>query len=246
MDDGLPDLGALEVICLDLDDTILDNQSSMAEAWRAVSELVAARASVRAEAVRAQLARSTRWFWDDPERAGRGRLDRDWARREVVTHVLAGLGRADAELAREGGRLYSEARERGLRLHDGMREVLERLRRRVRGLALVTNGAAAVQRAKLERFALAPYFDHVQLEGEFGVGKPDPRVYANVLRVLGAEPARCLMAGDNYEADVLGSLAAGLHAAWIDARGAGRPPVEPPRPHATVRSLVELAGRLGA
>jgi putative hydrolase of the HAD superfamily len=246
VDDALPGLAALEVICLDLDDTILDNQSSMAEAWRAVSELVAERASVRAEDVRAQLARSTRWFWDDPGRATRGRLDLDWARREVVAHVLGALGRADAELAREGGRLYSEARERGLRLHEGMREVLGRLRARVRGLALVTNGAAAVQRAKLERFALAPFFDHVQLEGEFGVGKPDPRVWENVLRVLGADPARCLMAGDNYEADVLGSLAAGFHAAWIDARGAGRPPVEPPRPHATVRSLAELAGRLGA
>jgi len=159
--------------------------------------------------------------------------------------VLGALGCPDAGLAEEGGRLYSETRERGLRLPDGMRDVLARLRRRFPHLALVSNGAAAVQRAKLERFALAGFFDHVQLEGEFGAGKPDPRVWANVLRVFGAEPGRCLMAGDNYEADVLGSLAAGMHAAWIDVRGAGRPPLEPPRPHATVRSLAELAERLG-
>jgi putative hydrolase of the HAD superfamily len=246
VDAKLPEARELELLCLDLDDTILDNQSSMAEAWRAVSELVAARAGVTAADVRAELGPSTRWFWGDAERATRGRLDLDWARRQIVAHVLAALGRSDAELTEEGGRVYSEARDRGLRLHEGMLGVLERLRRALPRLALVTNGATAVQRAKLERFALARFFDHVQLEGEFGAGKPDPRVYANVLRVFGAEPAGCLMVGDNYEADVLGSLAAGMHAAWIDVRGAGRPPVAPPRPHATVRSLAELAGLLGA
>jgi putative hydrolase of the HAD superfamily len=245
VDARLPDVAKLELICLDLDDTILDNQSSMAEAWRAVGERLAARASLEAGAVLAQLPRSTRWFWSDRERTLRGRLDLDWARREVVAHVLAALGRSDARLAEEAGRLYSEARDRGLRLHDGAREVLGRLRGRVPRLALVTNGASAVQRAKLERFELTGFFDHVQVEGEFGAGKPDPSVYANVLRVLDAAPGRCLMAGDDYEADVLGSLAAGLHAAWIDARGAGRPPLEPPRPHAVVRSLAELAERLG-
>ena len=58
-------------------------------------------------------------------------------------------------------------------------------------------------------------------------------------------PGRCLMVGDNFRCDVLGSLAVGMHAAWIDVEGVGAPPREPPRPHATVRSLVELAERLG-
>lgn len=244
MDAPLPDAAELEVLCLDLDDTILDNRSSMAEAWDAVSRLFAHRAGLDAGGVQAQLAKSTRWFWSDRERTLRGRLDLDWARRQVVAHVLAALGRSDAALVEEGGRLYGEARQRGLRLHEGARGVLERLRRRVERLALVTNGAAAVQRAKLERFELAGFFDHVQLEGEFGAGKPDPSVYANVLRIFDAAPARCLMVGDDYEADVLGSLAMGMHAAWIDARGAGRPPLDPPRPHASVRSLAELAERL--
>jgi putative hydrolase of the HAD superfamily len=244
--DALPDPVALDLLCLDLDDTILDNRSSMAEAWRAVGALLALRAGLDAQAVLGQLARSTRWFWGDAARTRRGRLDLDWARREVVAHVLEALDRPDPALAAEGGRLYGRERERGLRLHEGAHEVLARLRRRVPRLALVTNGAAAVQRAKLERFELGAFFDHVQLEGEFGAGKPDPSVYANVLRVFRVAPERCLMAGDDYEADVLGSLAAGMHAAWIDAHGAGRPPAPAPRPHATVRSLAELALRLRA
>ena len=53
------------------------------------------------------------------------------------------------------------------------------------------------------------------------------------------------MVGDNFEADVIGALDAGAHAAWIDLDGVGRPPTEPPRPHASVRSLAELVELLG-
>ena len=42
-------------------------------------------------------------------------------------------------------------------------------------LAMITNGASATQRAKIERFHLAPYFDHILIEGELGFGKPEPR-----------------------------------------------------------------------
>ena len=54
------------------------------------------------------------------------------------------------------------------------------------------------------------------------------------------------MVGDNFRCDVLGSLAVGMHAAWIDVDGRGEPPSAAPRAHATVGSLRELAGRLGA
>ena len=35
-------------------------------------------------------------------------------------------------------------------------------------MALVTNGPAATQHAKIERFTLAALFDHIQIEGEAG------------------------------------------------------------------------------
>ena len=49
-------------------------------------------------------------------------------------------------------------------------------------LALVTNGAAGTQRAKVERFALSDRFDHIQIEGEHGFGKPDERAYLHAMR----------------------------------------------------------------
>ena len=44
-------------------------------------------------------------------------------------------------------------------------------------MALLTNGSAAIQRRRIEKHALATYFDYILIEGEFGIGKPDRRVY---------------------------------------------------------------------
>jgi putative hydrolase of the HAD superfamily len=242
----LPPAEAIQVLCLDLDDTILDNRSSMQSAWEAVADRIAGAApDLERGAVLQQLRPSTQWFWSDASRAAWGRLDLPRARREIVGHLLDALGRSDPTLTTEAAELYTRLRHTDLRLHDGAHELLERFRRRVPRLALVTNGAALVQREKIERFELAPYFDHVQLEGEFGAGKPDPSVYRNVMETFEAPAATCLMVGDDYHADVLGALAVGMSAVWIDVGGRGRPPVPPPRPHTTVRSLHELAAQLG-
>ncbi|MEN8181702.1 MAG: HAD family hydrolase [Myxococcota bacterium] len=242
----LPTPEQIQVLCLDLDDTILDNRSGMRSAWEAVARMLAGvHPALTPESVVEQLGRSTRWFWSDPTRVGWGRVDLPGARREIVGHVLASFSVSDAPLAEEAARTYTDLRHSSLKLQSGAHDLLDRFRRRLPRLALVTNGSAPVQREKIERFDLEPYFHHVQLEGEFGVGKPDPAVYQNVLRVFDASPEACLMVGDDYEADVLGALAVGMSAAWIDVAGRGRTPVEPPRPHATVRSLHELAERLG-
>ena len=185
-----------------------------------------------------------RRFWADPERHRRGRLDLSAARARILGAALERLGRPDPALALEAGRAYTELRERHQRLLPGARGALERLRRLVPALALVTNGAAGAQRAKLERFDLERHFDHIQIEGEFGRGKPEPEVYRHVLARLGVRAADCMMAGDNFEADVLGAQAVGIHAVWMDVRARGAPPQPAPRPHWTVRSLEELSRRL--
>jgi putative hydrolase of the HAD superfamily len=110
---------------------------------------------------------------------------------------------------------------------------------------LITNGAAAPQRAKIDRFALAPFFDVIVVEGEAGFGKPDPRVFASALGTVRVPAGRALMAGDNYDCDVLGALGAGLHAVWIDRRERDTTPASPPRPHRTLPSFVQLVRELG-
>lgn len=234
------------MLLLDLDDTILDNRSGVGAAWDAVAELLAdARPGVDAARWREGIHRATRWFWADPARHRTGRLDLLAARREILGRVLADEGVADAALVERAARFYQEHRDATLRLEAGVLEVLAALRRAVPRLGLVTNGAAQVQRAKVERFRLARFFDHVQIEGEFGAGKPDRVVFEHAVRVLEGRPEETLMVGDNFECDVMGPLDAGLHAAWIDAQRVGKPPAEAPRAFLRLRALAELPGLIG-
>ncbi|MEB2346901.1 MAG: HAD-IA family hydrolase [Deltaproteobacteria bacterium] len=244
----------LEAVLLDLDDTILDNQAGLEAAWaRVAAELAGRLGDVPAPAVRAALAAASDWYWSDDERHRTGRLDMPGSRRAVIGRVLDVLGRPDPRLADDVSALYTALRDASYAPFPGALEALARLRACAPALGLVTNGAADAQRAKIERWDLARYFDVIAIEGEVGAGKPDPRHFGHALGALGADPAATLMAGDNYHCDVLGALALGLHAVWIDREGRVAPPVAgaaPPgtgsrRPHRTLASFVELAGELG-
>lgn len=239
---GLPPRQSLDALLLDLDDTILDNRYDDRGPWQAAASLLGHRLPGlhTADLVDALVAESD-WFWSDPGRERRGRLDIPAARRKIVAAVLARRG-FDGTHCEEAVAVYAERREGAYRLFAGARAALSRLRTAFPRMAIVTNGAAEPQRRKIERFALAGFFDHVQVEGEFGLGKPEPAVFRHAARCLEVSPERCLMVGDNYRCDVLGALGAGAHAAWVSPGGA--PPALPPRPHATVRSLVELTERL--
>lgn len=229
------------VLLLDLDDTILDNRSSVYGAWEVVSVRVSERLpALEARRVRDGIAESTRWFWSDAERRRRGRVDLPMARREILADALTRLGHPSPELVRETEALYTRHRDEALRPLPGAIEILPRLRAAVARLGLVTNGASEVQRSKIERFDLERHFDAIVIEGEFGAGKPDPPVFRHAVSVLGAVPVECWMVGDDYEADVLGALHAGLDAVWVDRSGRAGPPTPAPRPHATIRSLVDL------
>ena len=73
---ALPPLTEVGALLLDLDDTILDDRSGILGAWGAVVELVhEAHPDLAPDAIEAGIAECTDWFWSDPERERRGRLD---------------------------------------------------------------------------------------------------------------------------------------------------------------------------
>jgi putative hydrolase of the HAD superfamily len=240
--DGTP----IEALLLDLDDTILDNRAGLDTALREFSQWLAGRLGDAPPAVvQAQLRASSEWFWSDDERHRWGRLDMPGSRRAFLTHAIETIGRPAPELVTEATDRYCALRDACLVPFAGALEALAQLRERTSALGLVTNGAAAAQRAKIDRFDLARFFDVIVVEGEAGFGKPDRRVFERALAAVAVAPARALMAGDNYECDVLGSLDAGLHAVWIDRERVAQTPAVPPRPHGKTASFVELANELG-
>ncbi len=115
--------------------------------------------------------------------------------------------------------------------------VLETLRNNGAKLALITNGSATDQRGKIERWNLAHHFEVIAIEGEFGVGKPDQRVYRHVLDTLGAHE---VMIGDDLYADIGGAKQLGIEAIWVDVAGNGLPADAAVTPDRIIRSIAEL------
>jgi putative hydrolase of the HAD superfamily len=170
-------------ILFDLDDTILSAYSRPQLAWLAVrQELAEAIAPVTpkeaAEAVHAYAAE----FWADPKRHRVWRQRLRESRREIVAGALARLAAEDrptfaADVAVRLADRFTAYRDEQMRLLPTAHETLYALKAAGVRLGLVTNGAAETQRPKLERFALAQRFGHIQIEGEHGFGKPEERAY---------------------------------------------------------------------
>jgi len=226
---------------LDLDDTILDDSTRVHESWREACaghahRLAPLDAAVVVDAIR----KTSKWFWDDPDRHREGRLQLDAARREVVRLALYELGIEDADLENGIGAAYSHYRDIGMEPLPDAIETVRWLRASGRRLALLTNGAAVAQRRKITRFEIADLFDAILVEGELGFGKPDERVYHRALSALDVTPADAWMVGDNLEWDVVAPQKLGMTGVWIDARGRGIPDQSAVKPDYIVRSLAEL------
>ena len=80
---------------------------------RAPARPIAWRRSTR-HAVVETIRKTSKWFWDDPDRHREGRLQLEAARREVVRLALRELGIEDAELAACIGDAYSHRRDIGM------------------------------------------------------------------------------------------------------------------------------------
>lgn len=229
----------------DLDDTILD-EGDAEEAWRAACERAAGgEPRVDAEALLVAIGRARAWYWSDPERHREGRLDLRAARSRLVAMALGDLGLDRSGLADCIADAYGDLRDAAVRPFPGAVETLERLNARGLLLALVSNGGSAAQRAKIERFGLSQYFQRILIEGEFGVGKPDERIFRAAMQGLGVAPVEAAMVGDNLDWDVAAAQGVGLFGVWVDSSGAGLPAASSVRPDLVIRALPELLGSRG-
>ncbi|HLF78248.1 MAG TPA: HAD family hydrolase [Dehalococcoidia bacterium] len=225
-------------IFLDLDDTIIDDSSSVDSGWRAAIEEHAG--GLDTEALTATVFEVRTWYWSDPSRHRLGRLDLRAISTRIVEEALSRLGHRAPALAHRIGHRYRDIRDEAQALLPGAVESIENLRDQGIRLALLTNGSKESQRAKIERFDLARHFDYICVEGEFGCGKPDERVYRSALEALSAQPETTWMTGDNLEWDVAAPMRLGITGIWLDRHKTGLPDASPVQPHRIILSLNEL------
>lgn len=83
-------------------------------------------------------------------------------------------------------------------------------------LGIISNGARNQQIGKLERAGLLRYFSVLVFSEDAGIGKPSARIFEEACRRAVADPTHCIHVGDDPDADVAGSAAAGMQPVWLD------------------------------
>ena len=170
---------------------------------------------------------SGRKFWATAEAAWRLKLAE--ARQLVVkdgfaTLAAAGQPALPEELAVRLADRLTAYRDEEMFMFPGAHDAIDALKAHGVKLALVTNGAADTQRAKVERFELAHRFDHIQIEGEHGFGKPEERAYLHAMEALGVTAPDTWMIGDNLEWEIEVPQRLGIYAIWMDPMATACPP----------------------
>jgi putative hydrolase of the HAD superfamily len=229
---------------IDMDDTILSAYGRPEIAWNHIAaEFADELAPLPPPAVAAAVLTFARNFWSTAEPAWRLKLGE--ARRLTVQGgfdalAAAGHPRLPSDLANRIADRFTVYREEEMFVFPGAHDAIDELRSRGVKLALVTNGAADTQRAKVERFELAHRFHHVQIEGEHGFGKPEQRAYLHAMEALGVAAGDTWMIGDNLEWEVEAPQRLGIYSIWMDVHGDGLPPGSTVKPDRIIRSLGEL------
>jgi putative hydrolase of the HAD superfamily len=230
-------------VLFDLDDTLIRAYAQPEEAWTRLLHVFAVELDAHdpeaIDRVRQLVMEESRNFWNNQASAAKWRLNIPGARRLAVRAGLERLGRPDDDLADRIADAFTELRRSEYRLYPDALATVDALRDKGVKLALVTNGASEMQRPKIARFDLEHRFDHIQIEGEFGQGKPELAVYRNALQKLGCEACDAWMVGDNYEWEVVAPQKLGMCGIWYNPFDV-EIPEHATRPTRVIKRLGEL------
>ena len=125
---------------------------------------------------------------------------------------------------------------------DGAIPVVKKLSQKFK-VGVVSNGLADVQYRKLETMDLRHLFSCIVLSEEFGIRKPDLRVFHQAVILMHLRPSECLYVGDSYVHDVIGAKNAGMQACWFNPE-AMKPQDETIQADFIISKLAELPGLL--
>lgn len=207
--------------------------------WTRIAETLARHGvSVAADVLAAADPLARRTLDLQPESAVRTDAERGWRYFDLVlAHAKLPLSDAtDAAFAEL--RDYHRQRNLWELVPPDVPDALARLRALGVRMVVVSNANGTLC-AHFDRLGLTRHFDHMLDSQDFGVEKPDPRLFRIALDRAGAEPETTVHVGDLYSVDVMGARAAGLGAILFDAAD-----LYADHDCERVRSLDDLADRL--
>jgi FMN hydrolase / 5-amino-6-(5-phospho-D-ribitylamino)uracil phosphatase len=223
------DITRIKAISLDLDDTLWPVLPTIERAEKVLHDWLVKNAPMTAALFSSPSAlREIRNYMA----ANRPELKNDLSavRRESIRLALYRAGE-NPLLAEQAFDVFFAERQR-VALFEDVLPSLQFLSARF-PLVSVSNG-----NADLERVGLGSYFRACVCAREFGVGKPDPRIFHAAAGALDLTPQSVLHVGDDATLDALGALNAGMQAGWVN-RSDNLWPHEQ-EPHVTLATLTEL------
>lgn len=228
------DPSRVKALTLDLDDTLWPIWPTIARAEQVLADWLAQHAPATAAlGADRQTLRAVR------EQVGRERPDlaHDLSalRRESIRGLLRQAG-DDPALAEPAFEVFFAERQRVELFEDAM-PALERLSARYPLVAL-SNGNADVHRV-----GIGAHFTAAISAREFGVAKPDVRIFHAAAAAAGVAPQAVLHIGDDAHLDGVGALNAGMQLAWVNRQGHAWDHA-PLQPHITLSDLRVLCDAL--
>ena len=229
------DLKKIKAITLDLDDTLWPVWPAIERAEKALENWLSQHAPMTAALFANPSARH-----DIREQVSRARPELRYnlsaIRREAIRLALY-RSAENPLLADEAFDVFFNERNR-VDLFDDAVPALAFLSARF-PIVAVSNG-----NADINRIGIGQYFQSSISAQQFGVGKPDARIFHAAAVAAGVRPEEVLHIGDDATLDVLGALNCGMQTVWVNRADHVWPHLEVP--HETVEAMTEVCDMFAA
>ncbi|WP_100012021.1 HAD family hydrolase [Lentibacillus sediminis] len=242
----------IKAILFDLDDTLLWDEKSIKEAFKATCELAWKKYGINPVLLEEKVRENAQALYESydtytfTQMIGINPFEGLWGnfsdegesfhklseiapayRKEAWTNGLKDLGIDDPAFGYELAEAFPMIRKEKAFVYGDTFRVLDQLKGNYQ-LLLLTNGSPDLQQTKLDITPeIVPYFDHIVVSGAFGKGKPDPSIFEHALELLSVQKDEALMVGDNLMTDILGASRAGINSVWVNRKQQERNEVVP-------------------
>ena len=165
------------------------------------------------------------------EQQGRG-LTHEAIRLEAFRQTLQFINHPDNDLAVHLNALYLKHRFEDITLFDDVLPTLDALQGGYM-MGLLSNGNTYPERCGLEG-----YFQFVVFAQDYGIQKPDPRLFEIAIERAACAKHCLLHVGDSFQNDVIGAKQAGIKSVWLNRQREDKETKE--QPDFEISSLSEL------
>lgn len=209
----------LKAVFFDFDGTLVDDEDSISNALAKACGVACNRwPELDATTVVAAYRQISEAAWGDYDRFLRHLSSPQAMLAAVWNQTLARWNLCDPVVEQEAADVYWQHRLRTCQPCPDALPLLQRLAERFH-LSVLTNGAPAMQRAKVAATGLSPFFQQIFVGGEFTRGKPDPSIFHAALKKAGCRPDQAVHIGDSLMHDIAGARAVGIHSVWLNRKG---------------------------